>query len=285
MCRLLMIAVLGFTLAPLRADDAENRTTTPVADALDWYSLWQTNAAMPSVQTCRGEHRESQYSFRCDPLGVVVSVSVGDTGYCSIAGMRPSFGPSAGLRVLKGPFPTPRFPVSTGVLAEPSGTGTTKPADPRDCGELPLKEGTFEIAVTVRSRQVNKVLSVSARDAALKYFQLADIPPCLLRFPNVKTGDPFFHVYEECQGVLEAVWEFTIEDGQVADFAQWTYTPKRTGLPAGAELRRNRPELWFGVSRPEERAPTATLSRNHVWVVANVVVEIRGQPPNLPTAR
>jgi len=77
MCRLLMIAVLGFTLAPLRADDAGNRTTTPVADALDWYSVWEaSNPGTPTIQTCRGELRANRFSFRCDPLGMVVGASV-----------------------------------------------------------------------------------------------------------------------------------------------------------------------------------------------------------------
>lgn len=56
---LLAITILGINLVPLRADDAGNRTTTPVADALDWYSVWFASNPdpMPGAQTCRGELR------------------------------------------------------------------------------------------------------------------------------------------------------------------------------------------------------------------------------------
>ena len=75
---------------------------------------------------------------------------------------------------------------------------------------------------------------------------------CLLRFPNVKTGDPFVHVYQECHGVLKDILEFRIDDGEVDDFPHWEYTPRRGGFPKGPGWRQNRPDLWFGVSRPEE---------------------------------
>jgi hypothetical protein len=78
----------------------------------------------------------------------------------------------------------------------------------------------------------------------------------LLRFPNAKTGDPFFHVYEECRGVLDDIWEFTIQDGHVADYAHWYYD-RRRGYPTGVESRRKETDLWSGVSRPEERKAAA----------------------------
>jgi len=237
----LVTAVLCLSLAPLRATDT-NQATTPVADALDWYSVWfgSNPDGTPGPQTCRGEFRGPSYSFRCDPLSVVVGVTANEEGRCSIAFMRPSVGPGDGLRVQ-----------TLEQLVAP-GVPRRKGAAPQYCGELPVKEGTFQIVVAPHPRSVNGVLTNAARSAALAYNKAAGDRPCLLRFPNVKTGDPFVHVYQECQGVLDVIWHFPISDGQVADSADFYYSPKR-GLPPGVEGRRNRADLWFAVSRPEER--------------------------------
>lgn len=242
---LLTTAILCFGFAPLHAADA-SQTTTFVADALDWYSVWfgSSPAATPGAQTCRGELRGHSYSFRCDPLSGVVGVSGNEEGHCSITFMRPSIGPEDGLRV------------QTLEHLVPPGVPRRKGAAPQYCGELPVKEGTFEIVVMPHPRPVNSALTNAARDAALAYNKAAGDRPCLLRFPNVKTGDPFVHVYQECQGVLDVIWEFLVSDGQVADSAHFYYSPKR-GIPLGVEWRRNQADLWFAVSRPEERSRAA----------------------------
>lgn len=243
---LLVITILVINLVPLRADDVGNRTTTPVADALDWYSVWfgSNPGTTPVAQTCRGELRESSYSFRCDPLSVVVAVVVNAGGHCSITSMRPSGSPDDGLRV------------QTLEHLVPPGVPRKKGGVPQDCGELPVRDGNFEIAVTPHSRPVNSTLTSAARDAALAYNKRSGDQSCLLRFPNAKTGDPFFHVYEECRGVLDDIWEFTIQDGHVADYAHWYYD-RRRGYPTGVESRRKETDLWSGVSRPEERKAAA----------------------------
>lgn len=244
----LAIGILALSLAPLRAEDTGDRTTTPIADALDWYSLWfgsgPGSPGSPATQTCRGELRGSSYSFRCDPLSVVVAAVRNEAGHCSITSMRPSVGAEDGVRV------------QTLDHLVPPGVPRRKGAAPEKCGELPVKEGRFDITVTPHPRPVNSTLTRAAREAAIAYSKKSGDRGCLLRFPNVKTGDPFFHVYEECQGTLDQIWEFTIEDGRVADYAHWFYNRKR-GFPKGVEWRRDRPDLWFEVSRPEERSPAS----------------------------
>lgn len=227
-----LIVILGCTPGPLPAADASDRTTTPVADALGWYSVWWgLNPSTPGVQTCRGELRENLYRFRCDPLSVVVDGVVDDSGHCSIVFMRASSNPEDGLRAQTFAHVTP--------------PRRNKLAQPGDCGELPRNDGVFELAITPRSRQVNSVLTSDAHNAALAYNSHGGDRLCLLRFPNVKTGDPFFHVYEECQGVLDIVLEFRIRNGRVADFPHWHYSRRQGGLPTGWQWRRNRSELWF----------------------------------------
>jgi hypothetical protein len=242
---LLATAILWLSFAPLRADDT-NQTTTLVADALDWYSVWFGSSpdGTPGAQTCRGELRGHSYSFRCDPLSVVVGVTANEEGRCSIMFMRPSVGPDDGLHV------------QTLEHLVPPGIPRKKGATPQYCGELPVKEGSFEIVIMPRARPVNSALTNTARDVALAYNKAAGDRPCLLRFPNVKNGDPFVHVYQECQGVLDVIWQFPISDGQVADSADFYYSPRR-GLPPGVEWRRNQADLWFAVSRPEERKSAA----------------------------
>lgn len=155
--------------------------------------------------------------------------------------MRPSISPDDGSRVL------------TLERLVPPGVPRRKGGAPQACGELPLREGSFQLVITPRPRLVNSALTMAARGAALAYGKASSgSRPCLLRFPNVKTGDPFFHVYVDCHGVLDTIWEFTIQEGRVADSAHWYYSRKR-GFPPGVEWRRDQPDLWFSVSRPEER--------------------------------
>jgi hypothetical protein len=239
---LMPLCVALLFLTPSRADDAVAPRTTLVADALDWYSIWGTaTSAQAGTQTCRGELRDNAYSFRCDPLGVVVELVVDDSGRCSIVSMRPTVDPNDGLHVN-----------TLAHIVPPRQKATA----PTDCGELPVNKGPFSITITPRPREVNSALTRSARDAALASDKAGGGSQCVFHFPYVKTGDPFFHVYEECRGVLDDVLEFTIRNGRPADFPHWTYQGPNS-LPLGAGSRLGRVDLWFGESRPEERSKAA----------------------------
>ena len=207
---------------------AQNRSL--VADALDWYAVWGAARELPTAdQTCKGQFNGGLYELRCDPMSVVVSAGF-DGARCSITNMRASAFPDDGLRV-------------TGLESQ-SPTWKT-------CGELPVKEGDFEITVMPHSRPVDTALSARARDAALGYLKKTSMRSCAAYFPNIKRGDPFFHVYEVCNGVLTAICEFKIEGEEVAKSPQWTYTGKENSLSAGAGWRLGLTDLWFEVYRPQ----------------------------------
>jgi hypothetical protein len=244
---ILITAALGIWLVaaqnPTEPESRNGENAGLIADAVDWYSTW-SRAAHPAgatIQTCRGELRTNLYRFRCDPLSAVVDVETDGAGHCVIVSMRPAISADDGLRV------------QTLENLIPSNVPRRKGAAPQDCGELPVKGGAFELKVTPHVRLANDALLNSARSAAIHYDTQGGDDFCLLRFPKAKTGDPFFHVYEECQGALTAVWEFTINRGQVADFPHWTYTRRKGDLPRGIDWRRNSADLWFAISKPEER--------------------------------
>lgn len=240
---LFLIAILGGSFGRAQQSGVEVRRNTPVADALDWHSVWQRHRShSPASQTCLGERRGSSYSFRCEPLSVAIAGSVDSRGKCLITSIRRSNDPEDGLRV-----------PPAGHLVPP-GVPFRKGAEPVDCGDLPLKEGRLEFNVLRHERTVDRGLSAAARDSAVAYLSKGVGEGCMLRFPLVKSGDPFFHVYEECRGVLEVVWEFTIQSGVVAAFPHWEYFEKR-GLPEGTEWRRKETKLWFGEWIREEKAP------------------------------
>jgi hypothetical protein len=200
---------------------------------------------MPSAgsasQTCRGELKANLYRFRCDPLSVVVDAVSDGSGHCSIISMRPALSPEDGLRV------------QTLENLVPPNVPRNKGAAPKDCGELPVDAGTFELKIRPQTRNISESLSTDARRAALHYNAEGGDDHCLLRFPSVKTGDPFFHVYVVCREALDAVWEFKIDRGKVAGFPHWSYTSRKGDLPPGVNLRPNLSELWLGISRPEDR--------------------------------
>jgi len=192
----------------------------------------------PTVQTCRGELNAHAYGFRCDPLSVVVTVTTNVSGDCSISSMVAANGLDSELRVpVLGHLIDPAVPVS------PS-------ARPKNCGELPLSPGQFEIKVQPRAgRAVDKGLSAHSLEVVSGYFRAQFGLPCILRLPNIRQGDPFVHVYEECLGVLGSVWEFPIRHNQVEEFAQWTYQRRQNNLPPGVEWRRKSRALWFWVGQ------------------------------------
>jgi hypothetical protein len=234
---------------------------TPIADALDWYSIWHMQSmATPGIQTCQGEFQNNLYVFRCDPLDVVVNAGFDDNGRCFVSFMSQSYGPDAGTRftlALNNPPPSlSLIPVKTGP----------PPVEP--CPELPLDSHYFKVMVMPHSRLIDPTLSARVRLAALKLFERDGGSACLLRFPNVKGGDPAAHVYEECDGVLEAVSEFHINQDHVEDFAQWTYDQPHKSIPDGAEWRRKNPDLWFAASTPEDRK-TPTLNFQNSGTVSN----------------
>jgi len=239
MCRILLIAILGFASVPACAEETERRATSLIADALDWYSVWWgLNSKMPGGQTCRGEFRRPIYILRCDPLSVAIGMEVDRSGRCYFTNMSPIIGAVDSGNLL-------------GFGDLDSYADEFRPRA-RDCGELPIKEGKFSLTIVPRSRNVDHSLTVQARDAALQYFKRAG-SRCLLRFPYVKDGDPFFHVYEECQGKLSTVSEFPIRNGRADDFPQWVYYPERGGFPTGEKWREKQLDLWFGTSQSAEK--------------------------------
>ena len=232
--------ISSFVAASPQTNNVPERAATPVSDALGWYSVWFVmEKNTPAGQTCRGELRAGLYSFRCDPLAVVVSARVEDSGRCSIVNMRPSVSPEDGLRVntLSNLVPQRKASVPR----------------PSECSELPTTEGPLQITITPQLREIDDHLTKSARAAALAFIRMGGDSRCTLDFPKVRIGDPFFHVYSECEGVLDNVMEFVITPERVADYPHWTYDRARKDLPPGTGQRLKKPNLWSGVSRPDER--------------------------------
>jgi hypothetical protein len=226
-----MLATTFLCYGSLRVNgQVDGNRSTIVADALSWYSMWMTGEwNIEKIQICRGELRDSSYQFRCDPLKVVVSVRLEDSGACVITNMRHALFPQDGIKMAR--------------LPELTGRRLSKNVQ---CGELPTEEGMFEITIKPRMREVSQRLTAEAHDAGSEYMRRGGQKHCILRFPNVREGDPFFHLYEECAGSLQTVWEFTVRQDMVAASPHWFYTQKR--LPEGADERRKRTALWSVLS-------------------------------------
>lgn len=228
----MLVRILSLMFAPglwwMPFDAQKSRSDVDfVADALSWYSVWMTRQEkIAPTQVCRGERRGEFLQFRCEPLGVVVSVVVDQGNGCLITNMRAAIFDSDGL-TLK------HFPAPSGAQPHPSDA---------NCGELPDHQGAFEITVTLRSREVSRELSAAARDVAIKYFRQFSSGQCRMFFPKVKAGDPFSHVYEKCGAAL-SVSEFPIVRGKVSDFPHWQYRRP----PPAADKRCEQNELWWRI--------------------------------------
>lgn len=82
-----IIVILGLCLCLLLARPEDAPTTTMVG------------GVPPNLQTCRGEFNGRSFPFRCDPLSVVVSVALDNSGRCVVRSMRPSTSPEDGLHI------------------------------------------------------------------------------------------------------------------------------------------------------------------------------------------
>jgi hypothetical protein len=244
----LIVLSAACLVAPSPAGDV---AATMVADALDWYAQWGRKDWGPlGVQTCRGELRDDGYTFRCDPVAVVVNVSVDDSGNCIIRNIRASISAADGL-LRPGPIiPAPGFrgPDAPRPIQVP-GRPKLTPTKPLRCGELPLTAGTFSIKVTPRGRRgTSRALTERAWNVASSYWSQAGVSPaerCIFYCPNVKEGDPFFHLYQVCDGRVDAIWEFEIGNGVVADYARWTYE-RRGAADYPPDRRLKQDDFWFG---------------------------------------
>jgi hypothetical protein len=224
-----IVAFAAVFLSAFGRAGAQNKSL--LADALDWYAVWgSTNELRQTTQVCRGENQGGIYALRCEPMSVVIAASFDNSGRCSINNMRTSAYPEDGFHVMGGRVDTS--------------------SQRRKCGELPLANGTFRITIKPHHREIDESLTARARDSALAYVHRTSMRVCTVYFPKVKEGDPFFDIYEQCDGMLESIREFTIQDGEVATSPHWTYTRKGDTLQVGAGWRLNRPDLWFDRYRP-----------------------------------
>ncbi len=208
----------------LAAVTAHGQSRTLIADALDWYAIWGGPKEIEQgPQACKGSHKGSRYALKCDPMSVLISLTVDDAGRCSITNM-------SAISSHEGPFHVDAF--------EPA-------RPPQACGELPSKNGDFQMTIVPLPRPVDESLSARAHSAAKKYFELGMTRGCALHYPEVKQGDPFFHLYEVCSATVKTISEFTIRSGEPSGFPHWTYMTEKHDLTVDAGWRLKKPDLWL----------------------------------------
>jgi hypothetical protein len=230
---------------------------TVLADALDWYSVWFAPMKKPlDPQTCQGELLDSKAIVRCDPLNAVIRIESNESGPCVITYVDPGISPEDGTRLLQPSLPQRRggntSPKPEVTFIGPD--GTAKPFElslnpsslpPVDCYELPKNQRFLRFVLTPRARSFDEQLSARAREAVLSFAKQGGANSCTFRYPRVKSGDPFIHVYEECADKLEEIIEFRVNGRQVLDHPYRFYDAPFRTVPAGVEWRVKAPELWF----------------------------------------
>jgi hypothetical protein len=194
-------------------------------DILSWFVAWDTRGSKGDDPfRCEGQVRsDGAVQFRCSETVLVVDVGFDSTDGCFIQFMRKAFSYEVGQ------FAAHRRPDLT-VL--------------QNC--MPLsKDGKFIVSVpTWSSKGSDSRLTEKARKNALAYSARAGLQSCNLRIPKLHFGDPFFHVYRKCGGVIDAVWEFTVRFGELAEFPHWMYTAQRGTLPEGYAQRLEDSMFW-----------------------------------------
>ncbi len=221
-----MKLVLGLIL--FAGAQAQTAQVPVISSALSWYSVWQHDSGTSPIQTCQGERRGKSLHIACTPLYVGVMAFLERGGECSISAM---LAVESEISFL-----------SSNAL--PKGDDDDQPFQ---CGEMSGVNGKMSGVVRLPERRPDEALTRQARDLGVTYFRRGAMPKCTYYFPFVAKGDPFFHVYQVCNGILDSIWEFPIRQGRPENYAHWTYTMPRDGVPAAYLKRIANKKLWVSV--------------------------------------
>ena len=208
--------------------------------ALSWYLSWNTKSPVGPDQTCSGRILGSSIvEFNCQGELIIIEVVPAEDRRCSVLFIRGSYRDEvykSGTRV------------------------QTSPLELR-CGgpEVPIQLSAIQ--VTKSTDGWSRQLSEAAMQSAEAYFNRMSTNGCTLHFPKVNPDDPFAHVYRECQGKVDSIWEFPIKAGRVATYSHWTYTAARGNLPAFSEERLRDRSYWFHTAVEQDKSNSGQRKR------------------------
>lgn len=222
-----MAAITTMIAGSISAQGLEGTKTTLrptiISAALGWYSQWHTSDGTKEPQSCDGRRLGNRIVLTCKPIDAIIIVDAVADRVCQVRFMRagnglPDLSASGGRKV-----PVNRY---------------------LDCDGFSNADGDFNIEVEPMLGEVDLDLSQRAEKQASRYLQSWS-KKCDASYPLVRSGDPFFHVYMVCGGVLDSVLEFRIVNGEPAGFSHWDYTSKGSNLPEGSDQRLNLARLWL----------------------------------------
>jgi hypothetical protein len=158
-------------------------------------------------------------------MNVRLSVIIGPDGDCIVVGI----GPDSGI--------PDTFTFTKGEVHDPK---------KHRCDVVPQSQGSFRASVAPASSQPDLRLSQMARDKAAVALRYWRSPGCRAYFPIVYGGDPAFHVYITCAGLLQSIEEFEIRGGIPADTPRGyrVFETRRASLEQ--ESRPRNKSLWIG---------------------------------------
>jgi len=222
-----LVAIAAIIAGSISAQGLEGPKTpfrpTIISEALSWYSQWHMSDGTREPQSCSGRRLGNRIVLTCKPIDVIIIVDAAADRLCQVRFIRAGNG-----------------------LPELSVSGSRKVPVNRnlDCDGFSNADGDFNTEVEHILGEVDLDLSKRAEKQASRYLQSWS-KKCDASYPVVRRGDPFFHVYMVCGGVLDSVLEFRIVNGDPAGFSHWDYTRKGSNLPEGSDQRLNLARLWL----------------------------------------
>ena len=221
------------------ACEAATRPDEFLASVLDWYQQWHDVSEASKHQTCTATRIKERILAVCSPAQIRIDIALDAEGRCNVT----AFHRTARSLEEERAESMRLF----GAGAEPA---------TRNSNCLGLQNGSRQtFGVTLEERLVDPPLGIVVGEAALKWLEgsgwltAPGNQSCRVYFPVAKVGDPMFHVYAQCHGQIEAIWEFQATASGVADFPHWTYSAGR-GIPRGALERVKQRDLWTLVLSP-----------------------------------
>lgn len=241
----LVLALVLFS-PPLWAQTSGRDSILPAY--LSWYARWKTEGTLALSQRCDAVRVGDLTTVVCVPPGIRIDLEVRRDGECRPLAIQAT-----------------KRPVSAAAHDLSQATDLTRHQGGKDCLGLEAG-GARSLSVEAASSSVDSKLSASARDIAARWLISAgDLSTkgndCLIYFPMVRRGEPFYHVHAACNGEVGTIWEFQFESDGVMPFPHWTYYADAGGVPPGAQKRVRSRLYWLEVVRPKVLLDRLRLGR------------------------
>ncbi len=196
---------------------------------LSWFFHWFTKQPVPSdTLLCRGQRLGDTGRIYCSPVGIEIQLSWDDSNI-----------------------------VRTNVITETLRSYEQEMAELKRLNDGVVRSTYHEEIARSEIAEYKVDLNVSTQWMARTRIYMENTAKLYkrhgkdvaLRYPKVGKSDPFYHVYLTIGSLVDSIWQFELANGQLEDFAHWTFDRRHNGIPNVAQQFVSDPRRWLRITQ------------------------------------